>query len=95
MMDAPANLDDVRAQIDALDAEIVRLLAERGRYVTQAARFKCTADEVAAPARAAQVIGRVRALASAHDADPDIVEAIYRTIIARFTSAELKEFSQP
>ena len=92
-MSAPASLDDVRAQIDALDAEIVRLLAERGRCVAQAARFKRTAAEVAAPQRAEQVIGKVRALAVAHDADPDIVEAIYRTIIARFTSAELKEFS--
>jgi isochorismate pyruvate lyase len=94
-MSVPASLDDVRAQIDSLDTEIVRLLAERGRYIAQAARFKRTAAEVAAPQRAAQVIGKVRTLAVAHDADPDIVEAIYHTIIARFTSAEMKEFSNP
>ena len=93
-MSVPANLDEVRAQIDSLDAEIVRLLAARGRYVAQAARFKRTTAEVAAPQRAEQIIGKVRALAAEQGADPDIVEAVYRTMIARFTSAELKEFSQ-
>ena len=36
------SLDQVRAQIDRLDRQIVALLAERGEYVRQAARFKKT-----------------------------------------------------
>src|SRR5207244_1798643 len=55
--------DEVRATINRIDQEIVRLLAERGGYVRQAARFKQTTDDVRAPARVEQVIGRVRALA--------------------------------
>lgn len=34
------TLEEVRNNIDRLDQQIVTLLAERGRYVSQAARFK-------------------------------------------------------
>ena len=33
------TLEEVRTQIDRLDRQIVTLLAERGAYVAQAARF--------------------------------------------------------
>ena len=57
------SLEQVRAGIDRLDAQIVRLLAERGAYVLAAARFKHSADAVRAPQRVEQVVARVRALA--------------------------------
>ena len=41
--------------------DIVALLAERGRYVLAAARFKRSADEVRAPQRVEQVVAKVRA----------------------------------
>ena len=50
-----ASLDEVRSNIDRLDREIVRLLAERGKYVLQAARFKKTKADVHAPERVEQV----------------------------------------
>ena len=34
------TLGEVRSNIDRLDRDIVRLIAERGRYVHEAARFK-------------------------------------------------------
>jgi len=36
------TLEEVRSNIDRLDQQIVSLLAERGHYVSQAARFKKT-----------------------------------------------------
>ena len=42
-----ATLADVREGIDALDRQIVALLAERGRYVKDAARFKREAQSAA------------------------------------------------
>ena len=36
------NLEQVRAQIDRLDTQIVELIAERTTYVIQAAKFKKT-----------------------------------------------------
>ena len=88
------SLAQVRAEIDRLDASIVPLLAERGRYVLAAARFKHSADEVPAPQRVEQVIGHVRALAARHGALPEVVERVYRTMIAAFIDAELQHWRQ-
>jgi isochorismate pyruvate lyase len=55
------SLGQVREKIDGLDRQIVGLIAERGAYVSQAARFKKDSDAVRAPQRVEQVIGKVRA----------------------------------
>ena len=57
------SLAEVRVEIDQLDRAIVTLLAERGGYVLQAARFKHDAAAVHAPDRVEQVVAGVRALA--------------------------------
>jgi len=84
------SLDEVRAQIDRLDDQIVRLLAERSGYVQQVVRFKRTVDDVYATERQEQVIQRVRALAEEHGAAPDLVERVYRTLIGGFIEHELE-----
>ena len=85
------NLDEVREEIDRIDQEIVRLLGERGGYVRQAARFKQTADDVRAPQRVEAVIARVRGMAAAHGLSPDIVERVYRAMIAAFVDYEMHQ----
>ena len=82
------SLAEIRAQIDRLDQAIVGLLAKRGRYVLAAAKFKRSEVEVSAPQRVEQVIAGVRALAQAQGASPDVVERVYRELIAAFTDAE-------
>jgi len=52
---------EVRAGIDALDAEIVALLAERFGYMRAAARIKPDRGQVRDEARKAQVIAQARA----------------------------------
>ena len=88
------SLEDVRREIDRLDREIVRLLAERDGYVREAARFKRTVDEVKAPQRVEAVIAKVRALSVEHNLDPAITEQIYRTMIAAFTEHEIEVHRQ-
>ncbi len=85
------SLDEVRANIDRLDREIVRLLAERGRYVVQAARFKKTRADVHAPGRVEQVVANVRGYAAEYGAPADVVERGYRALIEGFTEKELAE----
>ena len=85
-----ASLDDVRARIDQVDRDVVRLLVERAGYVGQAVRFKRSADEARAPARVDQVIARVRDLAAEDEANPDVVEHVYCAMIACFVDAELR-----
>ena len=86
-----SNLTEVRANIDRLDRQIVSLLAERGGYVLQAARFKKEIGDVAAPQRVAAVIQNVRRIAIETGALPDMVEETYRTLIAAFIKAEHAE----
>ena len=87
------NLTEVRERIDALDVQIVALLAERGRYVKDAARFKRDAFQVSAPARQQQVLDKVRALAERQGAYPEVVEAAYRALIAGFIAREQEDFN--
>ena len=89
-----ATLSEVRAAIDALDQQIVALLAERGRYVKDAARFKRDAYQVSAPARQQQVLDRVGALAESYGAYPEVVEAAYRALIGGFIAREQRDFNE-
>jgi isochorismate pyruvate lyase len=85
------SLDDVRAEIDRIDRQLVELVAEREQWVRQAARFKNNRAEVEAPARVEQVIGKVRGLASEAGASPEVVERLYRAMIAAFIELEHAE----
>lgn len=85
------SIEEVRSNIDAIDHKIVSLIAERGSFVMQAARFKKTTEDVKAPQRLEQVISKVRALANELGANPDVADAAYRSMIAAFIKAELAE----
>jgi len=86
-----ASLDEIRTAIDAVDAELVRLLARRESLVRRAAPLKRDAGAVRAPGRVEQVIARARAHAATAGADPDVVERIYRTMVQAFIDLELTE----
>ncbi|AYD67874.1 chorismate mutase [Achromobacter sp. B7] len=92
-----ATLADVRANIDRLDDEIVRLIAERAMYVKDAARFKRDAFQVSAPARQAQVFDKARALATRHNRGfanlEQVVDATYRAMVAAFIANEQTYFN--
>lgn len=91
-----ATLSEVRANIDRLDDDIVRLIAERAMYVKDAARFKRDAFQVSAPARQAQVFDKARALATRHNAGfanlEQVVDATYRAMVAAFIANEQTYF---
>jgi isochorismate pyruvate lyase len=92
-MQVPActSLEEVRERIDALDRQMVPLLAERFAYARQAASFKSSAAEVPAPARAEQVVANARALARSHGASEAAVEQVYRAMIGAMVALELQE----
>lgn len=91
------DLAEVRANIDRLDNELVRLVAERAMYVKDAARFKRDAYQVSAPDRQAEVFNKVRALAQKHDRGFDgleeVVDATWRAMVAAFIANEQKYFN--
>ena len=85
------SLAEVRQEIDILDRQIVALIAERGQFVKQAARFKRSAREVLAPQRVAEVLARVDSHAEALGADRHVVSAVWRAMISTFIHAEKAE----
>lgn len=86
------SLEEVRANIDRIDEEMIKLIAERGRFVVQASSFKKNEEGVKDTGRVEKVIAKVRGKAKEYGADPDMVEAIYRDMISRFVKMEMSEF---
>lgn len=88
------SLEEVRDNIDRIDDEIIKLIAERGTYVVQASTFKKNENSVKAPNRVEQVISKVRKKAEEYGANPDMIEALYREMISRFINLEMDEFKK-
>ena len=82
------SLQDVRDNIDRLDAVIIPLLAERIQYVLQAAQFKETRADVRIPPRIEFIVDRVREFAKEEGMDPDMAESIYRHIMEESIARE-------
>ena len=77
------SMAEVRAGIDAVDADLVALLVRRAAYIDRAAVLK---GPLGLPARIAarveEVVAKVRAQAAAQGLDPDLAEALWRRLIA-------------
>ena len=76
------SLAAVRARIDRIDRALAPLLAERFACVARAADFKASGAQAKAPARAAAVLAKARALARRHGAPEPAVARVYRGMIA-------------
>ena len=88
------TMADVRTHIDALDTQIVALLAERSGYVAQAARIKPSADLIFDHDRIEFIVARVREMAMQQGAPEAVAEATYRAMIKAFIDYEHGEFAR-
>ena len=86
------SLDEVREEIDTVDADILHLIAKRKEYVKQAAKFKHSIDEVKAEDRVAHVVDHVRHLALTLGVSPNMVTDIYKQMIEEMVESEIAEF---
>ncbi len=84
-MKPPAACDsmaEIRAEIDRVDRELVRLFAERTGYIDRAAAIK---GPLQMPARITprveEVVANVRREALAQGLPPDLVEKLWRRLI--------------
>jgi isochorismate pyruvate lyase len=89
-----ANLAEVRGNIDRIDRQIIQLMAERGKYVAEAARFKSDPAAVSAPARVEAIIAKVRRIASEDGLAETVAERTYRAMIAAFEDYEREEWTR-
>ena len=88
------SIDEVRNNINNIDEQIVKLIAQRSEFVKQAAKFKKDSDDVKAPKRVEEVINKVKDLAKSTSANEEVLENVYRTMINSFIKAEMKEFEK-
>ena len=87
-----ANLDEIRAGMDAIDREIISLISGRVAYVRKAAEFKTSSANVAAPERVAAVLKTRRQWAEAAGLSGDVIEGLYRELVAYCVSEEHKQW---
>ncbi|MEU6053755.1 chorismate mutase [Streptomyces xanthochromogenes] len=84
------RIDELRLSVDALDRQIVALLAQRTAVVRELTAFKKDEETVRSPGRVAQVIEKVRGLAVEEGMPPGIAESVYRTLITELTDLQME-----
>ncbi len=87
------TLDEARNEIDKVDDEIVKLIANRNDYIKQIAHFKTSIDEVKAEDRISEVISRVREQAISLDLSPNLINDLYVRMINGMVESEIAEFN--
>jgi isochorismate pyruvate lyase len=92
--DVCQTMAEVRQGVDALDAALVVLLAERQRYMDAAARIKSDRGAVRDEARIEQVIGNILAAARGCGLSAAIAEPVWRALIEASIAHELEAFDR-
>jgi isochorismate pyruvate lyase len=83
-----ASMEEVRAEIDRIDASLVDLMGERFAYVDRAWQLKKSPAEAWVPWRIQQVIDRVKVRAVEKQLPPELIEALWRQMIGWFIQYE-------
>jgi isochorismate pyruvate lyase len=77
-----ASMQQLRAQIDLLDAELVALLARRAAYIDRAIALKqANGWPARIPARVEDVVAKARAAADGQGLDADLIEDLWRQLV--------------
>jgi len=84
------TMAEVRAGIDALDAELVQMLARRFGYMRAAARIKSDRDQVRDEARKAEVITNASKLAGDLGLPAQLVAELWDRLVEGSIAYELQ-----
>lgn len=89
---APVDLSALRTRIDELDAELVRIVAERLAVCREVAEVKQRmATAIIQPARVRDVVTSRRGWAIAAGVDPDFVEQLIRVVLTETHRIEVAD----
>lgn len=89
-----ATMAEVRETVDAIDRQLVDLLARRFRCMDAAARIKPDRALVRDEHRKAEVLARVREQALCAGIDPELVAGLYDQLVEASIAHELAEFDR-
>jgi isochorismate pyruvate lyase len=90
--EACQSMIEVRAGVDALDRQLVALLAQRFGYMDAAARIKPERSQVRDEARKAQVIANASAAAAAAGLPEGLAEALWEQLVEASIAHELRRW---
>jgi len=88
------TMTEVREGVDALDRELVALLAKRFGYMRAAARIKPNRDAVRDEDRKASVIAAAVAEAEAHGIPGDVIGDIWERLVEGSIAYEFGEWDR-
>ncbi|WP_121886316.1 chorismate mutase [Sphingomonas sp. PP-F2F-G114-C0414] len=88
------TMTDVRAGVDALDRDLVALIAKRFAYMDAAARIKPERGHVRDEARKAQVIDNARAEAARLGVPEAVVADLWERLVEASIAYELAAFDR-
>ncbi len=83
------SIEEIRREIDRIDRAIVQALGERAAYVHRIVQFKRSAQDVHAQERQQAMWVERRRWAQEEGLDPDMVEGLFRGLVAHFVEKEL------
>lgn len=86
------TLQEVRDEIDEIDAQIVELIAKRNAYIKQAAKFKTSIEEIKSDERIEEVKQHVRKKAIELEVNPNMIEELFTIMINEMVETEIAEF---
>jgi isochorismate pyruvate lyase len=86
------TMPQVRAGVDALDAELIALLARRFGYMRAAARIKPSRDAVRDEPRKAEVVANAVALAEAQGLPAGLIGHLWEQLVEGSIDYELGEW---
>ncbi|MEG8220424.1 MAG: chorismate mutase [Sphingomonadales bacterium RIFCSPLOWO2_12_FULL_63_15] len=89
-----SSMAQVRAGVDALDRQLVALLAQRFAHMRAAARIKPDRSAVRDEARKAQVIAQARAEAERLGAPADIIAELWEQLVEASIAYEMATFDR-
>lgn len=89
------DMPTLRAEIDALDQQLVALLARRHALIDRAAQIKSGNGWPARiPQRVEEVVANVRGHAAQHNLDPDLYDRIWRILIDAAIAQEERQLNK-
>ena len=89
------TMDDIRANIDRIDADLMALFSERWSFIRRAAEIKAECGLPAdIPARVAEVRDNARRNATTHSLDPDFYDRLWSDLIQQAIAYEKSQLGE-
>jgi isochorismate pyruvate lyase len=86
------NMADIRAEIDTIDYQVIKLLGQRFAYVKAASKFKTSETSVKAPERFQTMLQQRRVWAQEQGLNHDVIEKMYTDLVNYFIEEEMKHW---